>query len=525
MRYLITVVIAAFSLSSFGQLPFDFPSDGLVGWWNFDGQYQDQNGSDMMFQTNGSTSLGKDRFGQTDSAVQFFGDGSAVATNDGSVQQYGALSLSYWVKMQSVDAAVVALGASTGVSWTSWFGSVCGMYYASGCGDSFDAFAEDALLSESGSFQETWHHVVMTSQGIGEQFSVYVDGELFGSAISATGGSCYTTSIHLGVEIWSAPEYMTGFIDDLGIWNRQLNGEEVSQLFALSSTSGCTDETACNFDDAANTDDGSCDYSCCPGPGCCDVGTVWNIESQTCIVLYPSDSNFDGCVDLDDLLDLLGTYGSCISELPDFASCGDDIEHEGYSYSTVQIGEQCWFAENCRYLPIVSDLSINSTTEPHYSVYGYEGTDVTAAKATSNYATYGVLYNWPAVMTEGICPTGWHIPTDLEWQTMEMSLGMSASDASSSGWRGTDEGYQMKSTSDWNDYGNGNGSNSSGFTGLPGGYRASSGSFYSGVDGYWWSASESSSYSWSRTLYGNDDRVFRYDNNRKLGFSARCVRD
>jgi uncharacterized protein (TIGR02145 family) len=478
-----------------------------------------------MFQTNGSTSLGTDRFGQTDSAVQFFGDGSAVATNDGSVQQYGALSLSYWVKMQSVDAAVVALGASTGVSWTSWFGSVCGMYYASGCGDSFDAFAEDALLSESGSFQETWHHVVMTSQGIGEQFSVYVDGELFGSAISATGGSCYTTSIHLGVEIWSAPEYMTGFIDDLGIWNRQLNGEEVSQLFALSSTSGCTDETACNFDDAANTDDGSCDYSCCPGPGCCDVGTVWNIESQTCIVLYPSDSNFDGCVDLDDLLDLLGTYGSCISELPDFASCGDDIEHEGYSYSTVQIGEQCWFAENCRYLPIVSDLSINSTTEPHYSVYGYEGTDVTAAKATSNYATYGVLYNWPAVMTEGICPTGWHIPTDLEWQTMEMSLGMSASDASSSGWRGTDEGYQMKSTSDWNDYGNGNGSNSSGFTGLPGGYRASSGSFYSGVDGYWWSASESSSYSWSRTLYGNDDRVFRYDNNRKLGFSARCVRD
>ena len=48
-----------------------------------------------------------------------------------------------------------------------------------------------------------------------------------------------------------------------------------------------------------------------------------------------------------------------------------------------------------------------------------------AAQATANYETYGVFYNWPAVMTEGICPSGWHIPTDFEWGTMEMALGMS----------------------------------------------------------------------------------------------------
>ena len=93
-----------------------------------------------------------------------------------------------------------------------------------------------------------------------------------------------------------------------------------------------------------------------------------------------------------------------------FTSCGDLVAHEGYNYSTVQIGDQCWFSENCRYLPSVSPSSASSTSTPYYYVHGYEGTDVTAAQATSNYATYGVLYNWPAVMTEDVCPSGWHIP-------------------------------------------------------------------------------------------------------------------
>jgi uncharacterized protein (TIGR02145 family) len=208
---------------------------------------------------------------------------------------------------------------------------------------------------------------------------------------------------------------------------------------------------------------------------------------------------------------------------PVFNSCGDLVSHEGYDYTTVLIGEQCWFSENCRYLPEVSDPSIDSTTEPHYSVYGYTGTDVTAAQATENYETYGVLYNWPAVMTVVICPSGWHIPTDGEWQTMEISLGMSQSDAADAGWRGTDEGYQMKSTSVWSS--GGNGSNSSGFTGLPGGIRYSGG--FSGRDSYgiWWSASESGSSSWVRDLDQDYVTVSRYSANRYVGFSARCVID
>ena len=199
------------------------------------------------------------------------------------------------------------------------------------------------------------------------------------------------------------------------------------------------------------------------------------------------------------------------------------VTHQGYEYDIVEIGDQCWFAENCRYLPVVSPSNDGSETSPYYYVYGYEGTDVAAAQTTDNYATYGVLYNWPAVMEPGICPSGWHIPTDLEWQTMEMALGMSASAASSSGWRGTDQGSQMKSTTGWNN--GGNGTNSSGFNGYPGGYRYSGGFLNVGSSGDWWSASESGSDSWSRTLIDSLDSVFRFNSYRGSGFSARCVRD
>jgi uncharacterized protein (TIGR02145 family) len=220
------------------------------------------------------------------------------------------------------------------------------------------------------------------------------------------------------------------------------------------------------------------------------------------------------------LLALVVLSSGCDPE--EFEICGELVSHEGYDYSTVQIGDQCWFSENCRYLPTVSPSSEGNEIKPYYYVYDYEGMDVGAAVATSNYETYGVMYNWPAVMTEGICPSGWHIPSDKEWMELEMSLGMSEADATRVGWRGTDEGYQMKSFG-WNN--KGNGSNSSGFNGLPGGLRYSGGFDLNGYVGNWWSASESGSNSWRRRLNFSNDDVVRDYYYRGVGFSARCVRD
>jgi uncharacterized protein (TIGR02145 family) len=92
--------------------------------------------------------------------------------------------------------------------------------------------------------------------------------------------------------------------------------------------------------------------------------------------------------------------------------------------------------------------------------------------------TYGALYNWYTVKTGKLCPTGWHVPSDDEWKQLEMTLGMTQAEADS--WwgedcfdigRGTDQGTQMKTTSGWIDVWegiSGNGTNTSGFSALPG---------------------------------------------------------
>ena len=88
---------------------------------------------------------------------------------------------------------------------------------------------------------------------------------------------------------------------------------------------------------------------------------------------------------------------------------------DGKVYKTVKIGTQVWMAENLAYLPTVSSKIEWSETSPTYNVYGYQGTSISDAKTTDNFATYGGLYNWPAAVTA--CPDGWYLPSDEDWKT------------------------------------------------------------------------------------------------------------
>jgi uncharacterized protein (TIGR02145 family) len=315
---------------------------------------------------------------------------------------------------------------------------------------------------------------------------------------------------------------------------------------------GCTDSTACNYNPTVSEDDGSCSYnidaigicggSCasdsnndgicdiqlCPedlnGDGVIGVQDLLLVLSEFgCASSCENDINQDGYVAVQDILLLLSEFGNTC-EISGFQNCGDLIEHDGYDYSTVLIGDQCWFSENCRYLPVVSPSSAgSSSSSPYYYVYDYEGTDVEDAKATENYVTYGVLYNWPAVMTEGVCPTSWHIPSDAEWMTLEMYLGMSEYDANTEGYRGTDEGDQMKSTSGWANYGNG--SNSSGLTALPGGLCRGDACFNKLEQSNFWSSSSQDGLAWMRDVVYDYSDVTRYNWDTSMGFSARCIKD
>ncbi|MCP4091798.1 MAG: PKD domain-containing protein, partial [Gammaproteobacteria bacterium] len=216
---------------------------------------------------------------------------------------------------------------------------------------------------------------------------------------------------------------------------------------------------------------------------------------------------------------------------------------DGNVYSAVQIGSQCWMQENLAYLPSVSPSSDGSNTTPRYYVYDYQGTDVNAAKATSNYQTYGVLYNWLASMNgqassssvpsgvQGICPNGWHLPSDEEWKILEGEVdswyGYPNAEWDGGGLRGTDADGNLKEigTTHWNSPNSA--TNSSGFTALPAGYRSYDGLFnFLGNFTYFWSSTEySSSGAWIQRglsyAYAGVDRS-SYSNG---GSSVRCTKD
>ena len=119
-----------------------------------------------------------------------------------------------------------------------------------------------------------------------------------------------STSLRIGYSVSShnSGEPFHGSLQDVGVWDRALTDEEVIQLYnAPQPLLGCTNTESCNYDAEANIDDGSC-LSCDLFAERCLEGTIRSEELGGCIVANPADSNFDGCVQLNDLLDLLSAY-------------------------------------------------------------------------------------------------------------------------------------------------------------------------------------------------------------------------
>jgi uncharacterized protein (TIGR02145 family) len=197
---------------------------------------------------------------------------------------------------------------------------------------------------------------------------------------------------------------------------------------------------------------------------------------------------------------------------------------DGNFYSSIIINGQEWMQKNLavsKYRngdPIptgLSNITWQNTTSGAYTIYNNDA---------ANNAIYGKLYNWYAVNdSRGLCPAGWHVPSDAEWMTLINYLDLNADGGNN--WNIA--GGKMKSTTGWNAPNTG-ATNESGFTGLPGGYRYFNGTYYDiGYNGYWWSSTEDgSNYAWNRYLYYDSSDVYRNPSQIKQdGFSVRCVRD
>jgi uncharacterized protein (TIGR02145 family) len=204
-----------------------------------------------------------------------------------------------------------------------------------------------------------------------------------------------------------------------------------------------------------------------------------------------------------------------------FSTSISDIQNN--TYKTVLIGTQLWMQSDLKTTVYNNNTAIpnvtlgtdwNTITTPGYCWFDND---------PSYGSTYGILYNWYTVETGILCPSGWHVPTDAEFATMELYLGVPAGQIDLTDWRGTDQGTQMKSTSpQWN------GTNTSGFSALPGGYRrADTGNFYGfGVLTYWWTASEyNSTTATYRLLEDGYTGIFKNATSKRGGKFIRCIKN
>lgn len=434
-----------------------------------------------------------------------------------------------------------------------------------------------------------WHHVMVIYDG--SAVSIWIDGQIeiseeaSGNITPNHDGGNY--NLYLGRANHVSGEFFEGAMAFPELWNIALSPESIQSHFQCPPSGEASGLVALwQFDDNNGTlvpdasgtgSDGEaygtiyssdgpsglcstqCDmsasdtinvqlftYSCLCGEGtiwdevlgeciggilaenACYDGTIWSETVGACIVANPSDSNFDGCVSMTDLLDLLSVFGTC-NEVP--WSCGDPLEYQGYNYETVLIGEQCWFAENLRSenyqngdaIPVgLSDEEWSSTTSGAMAVYG-EGSsscntyspDGDACDPDWSLVEYGRLYNWYAVEDDrSLCPNGWSIPGDDNWQQMVQVLG-------------GDEvaGSTMKSQSGWDQ--GGNGTNSSGFNATPSGLKVLDGGFVdAGWVTYWWTSSAHQiDASYNRSVNWPDGDVSLSSNDNNYGFSIRCIKD
>jgi len=216
-----------------------------------------------------------------------------------------------------------------------------------------------------------------------------------------------------------------------------------------------------------------------------------------------------------------------------------DVDHN--IYYPVKIGDQTWMSDNLkatRYsdgstIPRVEerlawyDFSLYTRAYCWYDNFGAIG------------ATYGALYTWPAAMNiysendikpgnvQGVCPDGWHLPSDSEWKQLEMFLGMSQAEADEENWRGVNEGGMMKheGIQYWTSPNTGS-TNESGFRALPAGWRDGAGYFRNlGTSARFWSSSNRADYAWVRQLDYNSSQVFRGTQGLYEGTSVRCIKD
>ena len=476
--------------------PNHVPNEGLAYWSSFNGVAADESGNAISATAYGPHPTA-DRHGNEGMALAFDGEDDYVLlyADEGGTSFGESLTLAAWVRPQasSLNGTHPRIFNSTeGVGggpdrWLfTWSPPLHGEKMQFEVDPSTGAGPYGSTPLPVGQ----WSHVAMTFDQGEVQF--YLNGEADGTATLAT-----TSLAHVSapIQIGSANgnSFFQGDIDEVGMWSRALNATEIQAL---------------QLDSESEVD---------PVPSGCELFSIQTLAMQNLI-----------------LLDSIATLNAALANASSSASgddtnewsCGDPIAHDGHEYSTTQIGDQCWFAENVRVLPAVWPSSATSSSDPRAYVYNYEGESLAVAAGQETYQLYGALYNYPARQQWPLCPSQWSVPTDEDWFELESHLGIEAPDLDVIGLRGGDQGTELKSTTGWNS--GGAGTDLHGFKGLPGGELVEGQGFiHAGFYGFWGTSSLNSELdkSWFRELLHNHSEIYRHRGDLETAMSVRCVQD
>jgi uncharacterized protein (TIGR02145 family) len=534
-------------------------TNGLVGWWGFNGNAQDGSGNGNHGTVNGAT-LTTDRFGNQNGAYSFDGVNDFISVNHNQALNLpgsnNSFSFSTWISPNQTNQQelnVLSKGAGNGMNSNDTY--IFSVYNRNKIGLELANFPSAFWTYSSDSINfSLWNHVVAVYDNTLNSSKFYINGVLAGQQqyplIPNSNGDAQP--LFFGKQGWNCNcNFMNGLIDDIGIWNRTLTQQEITNLYNSqlpTQTSLCLPTittitpTSIGIDSVVIGGDilndggssivsrGVC-YFTTPNPNMGDLRTedgigigtystiLRNLSPSTTYYVRSYAKNSQGVV----------VYGNEVSfstgtPIPSF-SCGTSTvsDVDGNNYNTVQIGTQCWTQSNLKVskyrngdnIPTgLSNTAWQNTTAGAYAIYDNDPV---------NDGFYGKLYNHFTVTdTRGLCPTGWHVPTDGEWTTLETFLGGSSV-----------AGGALKSTSTqptpggwWSP--NTGATNSSGFTALPGGLRYGHAEGFNtgiGSSGWWWTSSQLGSLAVYRLKGYWYTNIHQNTTSFAAGLSVRCLRD
>ncbi|MFN3917392.1 MAG: fibrobacter succinogenes major paralogous domain-containing protein [Flavobacteriales bacterium] len=224
---------------------------------------------------------------------------------------------------------------------------------------------------------------------------------------------------------------------------------------------------------------------------------------------------------------LLEFFFSCKKTEPPLVEVIEQVNDiDGNVYKVKKIGSLYWTTENLKTTRYANGDVIPNLTDSTLWAEATVGAQVSYNNSLTQLQLYGRLYNALAVIDpRGLCPQGWRIPTNTDWVSLELHLGMTNLQADSMEYRGTNEGHLLKAPNKWpGEYTSGN---KIGFEALPSGVRSYESVFdYAESIAVFWASSEAfKNHYWSRTISSNISQIGKFYMGETAGFSCRCVKD